>query len=146
MSRRISASVGKGGENNPDDVKIVQTLLNSFAKDGNLTKLKVDSKCGNKTESAIATFQKNLLGVRPDSKIDPRNITFSALNAGPKALHHYSKLQKPAGEKAKPRVIGKTLGVNKKILNLLNEVSAHYDTPIKVTSGLRTPQQQAQVM
>lgn len=47
---------------------------------------------------------------------------------------------------SKPQVSGKTQGVDKKIINVLNEASAHYGKPIVVTSGLRTPQKQAEVM
>lgn len=41
------------------------------------------------------------------------------------------------------RVGGKTSGVNRKILNVLNAVSAHYDEPLQVISGKREPRKVA---
>jgi len=44
------------------------------------------------------------------------------------------------------RVTGKLSGIDRKILNILNEVSAFYDMPIAVISGTRTKQAQANAM
>jgi len=52
----ITASVGQGGKNKPDDVTSTQTALNKLAKAG----LKVDGKCGPTTIAAIKAFQKSL--------------------------------------------------------------------------------------
>lgn len=43
-------------------------------------------------------------------------------------------------------VTGKTSGVNRKILRILNAVSAHFDTPLTVISGKRDPKAQATAM
>ncbi|MEC7256492.1 MAG: hypothetical protein VXW58_01610, partial [Pseudomonadota bacterium] len=40
------------------------------------------------------------------------------------------------------QVLGKTTGVDRKILNILTEVSAHYGTPITVMSGQRSKRNQ----
>lgn len=71
----ISASVGRGGKNKPDDVTAVQNALNAKVKAG----LKVDGKCGPKTIGAIEGFQKTLGMTRPDGRIDPGRGTARAL-------------------------------------------------------------------
>src|SRR5258707_583426 len=76
----ISASVGRGGKNKPDDVSAVQNALNSKVKAG----LKVDGKCGPKTIGVIEGFQKTLGMTRPDGRIDPGRGTARALaSSGP---------------------------------------------------------------
>ncbi|MCB1332874.1 MAG: hypothetical protein KDK26_04305 [Roseivivax sp.] len=150
MAQTISASVGKGGKNKSDDVKTVQTLLNKFTRDGGFSKLKVDGVSGPKTEGAIGLFQSKVMKTRADKRVDRGKPTMTALNTDPKKL----KEEEPkaptdptsGGAGAKPQVSGKTQGVDKKILNVLNEVSSHYGKKIEVTSGLRTPQKQGEVM
>lgn len=44
------------------------------------------------------------------------------------------------------QVTGKTGGIDRKIMNILTEVSAHFDTPIAIISGLRTKPAQAQAL
>ncbi len=62
------------------------------------------------------------------------------------------EIEKIGGESAddlKPSrgvVQGPIAGVDKKIVNVLFEVSAFYEKPIVVTSGLRSPQKQGEVM
>jgi hypothetical protein len=76
----ISASVGRGGKNKPEDVTAVQNALNTKTKAG----LKVDGKCGPKTIGAIESFQKTLGMSRPDGRIDPGRGTARALaSSGP---------------------------------------------------------------
>lgn len=72
----ISASVGKGGSNKLEDVKVVQALLNKHGFG-----LVVDGDCGNKTITAIAKFQQTKMGMgSPDGKIDPGGNTWKALS------------------------------------------------------------------
>jgi lysozyme family protein len=69
-------SVGKGGTNNPADVKKVQTALaqHDFG-------CKVDGDCGTKTLNNIVEFQR-LLGFRkPDGCVDPNGRTWEKLKA-----------------------------------------------------------------
>jgi peptidoglycan hydrolase-like protein with peptidoglycan-binding domain len=74
----ISASVGRGGKNHPDDVKAVQAALNVRAKAG----LKVDGVCGPKTTAAILGFQKTLAPLKADGLIEPGKRTAQALAGG----------------------------------------------------------------
>ncbi|WCL81809.1 N-acetylmuramidase family protein [Saprospira sp. CCB-QB6] len=75
-SRSISASVGKGGTNKLEDVKVVQELLNQ--KGQNLT---VDGLCGKGTIGAIEAFQQAEFGWK-DGRIDPGGKSWSALSGG----------------------------------------------------------------
>jgi peptidoglycan hydrolase-like protein with peptidoglycan-binding domain len=77
-SGSIGASVGNGGKNKPDDVYLVQSLLNDHGYG-----LTVDGKCGAKSINAIKKFQKSKLGSkRPDGRVDVGGKTWSALSGG----------------------------------------------------------------
>lgn len=52
----------------------------------------------------------------------------------------------PAPERVPGQVTGKTSGVDRKIMNVLNEISSHYGEPIHILSGTRTKPAQAQAM
>jgi hypothetical protein len=73
----ISDSVGKGGSNKADDVKLVQHLLNSKNNAG----LVVDSDCGKKTIAAIEAYQQKTFGWK-DGLISSGGKTWTALNGG----------------------------------------------------------------
>lgn len=72
----ISGTVGKGGDNKLEDVKLVQELLNK--KGQNLT---VDGDCGGKTIAAIEAFQQAEFGWK-DGRIDPGGKSWGALSGG----------------------------------------------------------------
>lgn len=78
----ISASVGMGGANRSDDVKLVQQLLNEVpsGKGGPPPFLDVDGIFGSKTYGAISRFQTVNLGFA-DGRIDPGMKTEKALLA-----------------------------------------------------------------
>ncbi len=81
VAKTINASVGKGGVNDKEDVKVVQSLLN-----GHGSSLVVDGGCGSKTIKAIMIFQKNKLHFRnPDGLISAGGTTWKGLlgNATP---------------------------------------------------------------
>lgn len=71
----IKASVGSGGINRPDDVGVVQALLNA----GHDPHLKVDKGCGPNTIAAIIAFQKTFLS-HPDGRVDPGGATWRRLS------------------------------------------------------------------
>jgi peptidoglycan hydrolase-like protein with peptidoglycan-binding domain len=72
----LSAPVGRGGKNKPEDVQAVQAALNKRAAAG----LTVDGKVGPKTIAAIMAFQKkNGLAVA-DGLVEPGKRTEAALN------------------------------------------------------------------
>jgi hypothetical protein len=164
MAKRISGSVGKGGKNKSEDILLVQQLLNAFSKTAGFKKLDEDGLIGPKTLSAIAAFQKSAVGMtRPDSRIDPGGESFSMLSMGPRKAEAEAKKAEKAqqakeakqsggeakpgkagkgqeseeksGGSGKPQVKGDTRGVDKKILAVLEEVSAHYGKPIFVETG-----------
>jgi len=83
--RPISKSVGKGGANELEDVKIVQTLLKDLGYnlgasgpngDG------VDGNCGNTTIKHITDFQKKNFSWTPDGLISPTGNTWKTLAEG----------------------------------------------------------------
>lgn len=147
MAKKISASVGKGGKNKPEDTQLVQELLNGFASKCGFKKLDVDGLIGPKTIGAIGKFQKTVLQVgKPDSRVDPNGESIKALVGGPKKAEAEAKKaekeekKKQAEEngaqpKGKPQIKGDTGGLNKRLLKVLEEVSAHYGKPIVVESG-----------
>ena len=83
MAKKISASVGKGGKNKPEDIKVIQELLNPFAGQVGFAKMKVDGAPNPKLDKAIGAFQLNVCGFKPDSRVDPGKRTMQKLVAGP---------------------------------------------------------------
>lgn len=158
MAKSIKAPVGKGKKNNPDDVELVQELLNAFTKMAGTRKLKVDGDFGPKTQEAIGKFQKNVCGFKPDFVISPGKTTIKTLAAGPKKVEAMAKKEEKAAAEGKDgkdagggkggegKVTGKTQGVTKKLISVMEEVSAHYGKPIHVVSGLRSRPHQAKCM
>lgn len=75
-----SGSVGQGGDNRPDDVRLIQNLLNVVpaSEGGPATKLAVDGLVGPKTVAAISRYQSNHLGFS-DGRVDARNKTIRHL-------------------------------------------------------------------
>jgi len=73
----LQGSVGQGGKNNPDDVKVVQTLLREEFD----YKVDISGTCDNKTITAISNFQATKLGVsKPDGRVDPGGRSWKGLN------------------------------------------------------------------
>ncbi len=82
MTKSISASVGKNGTNRPNDVKVIQELLNGVSniRGGPLSPLKVDGLCWRLTLKAIEIFQKIACGFKwPDQLIEPAGNTWNQL-------------------------------------------------------------------
>lgn len=76
----ISASVGAGGTNRPDDVVVVQRLLGDLVFAGGGVALDVDGLVGSKTIGAITTFQQQRPPLPTDGRIDPGGPTFTKLD------------------------------------------------------------------
>jgi len=76
MTATIRGSVGSGGDNQADDVRVVQDLLNRAAGAG----LDVDGDCGPRTVGAITDYQQGF-SRRPDGRVDPDGLTLRKLNA-----------------------------------------------------------------
>lgn len=80
MKDRINGSVGKGGSNSVNDVKLVQALLNVYLRRERKKNLIVSGKCEVETLMQIEAFQKNeQKTLKPDGRIDPNGGTFRAL-------------------------------------------------------------------
>lgn len=84
MNKTIRNSVGKNGANRPDDVAVVQNLLNGHLdRLAPLRRLVPDGRCGSLTITAITEFQRRVVGLTsPDGRVDPVGKTLAALNAG----------------------------------------------------------------
>ena len=78
--KAIRGSVGKNGKNYPDDVFVVQTLLNRHRKPPEKL-ISVDKINGGETIQAIKDFQSSVVKLKqPDGRIDPAGKTFVLLN------------------------------------------------------------------
>lgn len=80
----ISGSVGRGGDNRPQDVRLIQQLLNKQWITGEpSTNAEVNGVMGGETISRIEAFQSRILQMsHPDGRIDPGGATFNALLSG----------------------------------------------------------------
>jgi len=133
----ISASVGSGGSNRLEDVRVIQNLLNANA--GHMqpfVKLDVDGRVGAKTIGAITRFQKVVLGkAAPDGRVDPGKATIERLVA---------LLRVPGGPTApEPTpVVGGAFAqrLNRFQLHVLNTFSIN----LRANSQFRTEQTQSQ--
>src|SRR5690242_1583738 len=77
----MQGSVGRVGRNNPVEVKMIQSMLNSLpAMDGGPTsQLAVDGLVGPLTIGAITTFQRAARLRVADGRVDPLGPTIRAL-------------------------------------------------------------------
>lgn len=130
--REIGASVGTGGVNRPDDVRTVQTLLIlNLARLAPRPALDVNGECDEATVEAITEFQRAVLGAaQPDGRVDPGGRTLRELNEAEPGPITLTGLPLPAPA---AKVLEEIL------------VAAGLATA-QVTSGTRTPAEQARVM
>ncbi len=117
----LNGSVGKGGDNLPEDVEMVRGLL---AEHG-LFDLDIGT--------AVEQFQRSALGMEsPDGRVDPGGRTWRALTGSPGApvepTLHGLPLEEPAAE----------------ILRRILTESGH--SSAEITSVQRTPADQARIM
>jgi peptidoglycan hydrolase-like protein with peptidoglycan-binding domain len=93
----IRASVGRGGSNRFEDVRIVQDLLNKHIQPP-MQPLAVDGKVGPKTIAAIEAFQKRVLSmINPDGRVDPGGRTLTALSSATSAPSPTPSFRLPTG-------------------------------------------------
>jgi uncharacterized coiled-coil protein SlyX len=76
----LSASVGQGGTNITDDVKVVQRLLGDLQIAAGLVPLDDDGVVGPLTIAAISAFQEQEAGLPDDGRIDPGGPTFTRVD------------------------------------------------------------------
>jgi hypothetical protein len=133
----IGASVGRSGLNRAEDVKVVQALLNQhIAELSPLLPVGVSGTCDAQTILMIEEFQRRVLSIEePDGRVDPGGRTIAALNSGTGAAT-------PSGE---PVLDGVDLpGPAAKVLKAILRTAGL--PRARVTSGSRTPAEQARVM
>ena len=91
---KLSGTVGRGGDNRPNDVKLIQNLLNKHKIPGEIMPLPVNGTADEKTYKRIEVFQKKImLSALPETLISANSKTFQKLvtvNAGAKAANTYS--------------------------------------------------------
>lgn len=93
----IENSVGRGGKNDPGDVRLVQLLLNEWLGRERKTLLKPDGIAGPLTNAAIEGLQKAKMRVC-DGRVDPEGPTILALVAlHVESLAHGAKSAMAAG-------------------------------------------------
>jgi peptidoglycan hydrolase-like protein with peptidoglycan-binding domain len=93
----IQASVGRGGVNRPEDVRMVQELLNKHTRPP-MQLLEVDGMAGPKTIAAIEAFQRhNLSMIHPDGRVDPDGRTLIALSSNASVPLPTSSFRLPTG-------------------------------------------------
>ncbi|MEL7471832.1 MAG: hypothetical protein AAGK04_00825 [Planctomycetota bacterium] len=156
MAKKISGSVGKGGKNKAPDVTIIQELLNAHSKAGGYSKLKVDGAVGKKTIGAIDGFQTGVLGFnKGDGRVDPGKNTIKGLNQSPSKAAAAAEATAAANEESSAsgrggrgggRLTGKTSGVKPEIIAFVQAVADHFGTTININSGLRSNNEQGEVM
>jgi hypothetical protein len=76
----LSASVGQGGTNLPDDVKLVQGLLGDLQTAAGAIPANVDGVVSDDTINAILDFQQRHPELPADGVIDPDGSTFTRLD------------------------------------------------------------------
>lgn len=81
MSLSIRQSVGQGGVNQQQDVKLIQVLLNTYAAwRSPFTPLEVDGYVGKSTTDGIIRYQREAAGIKNvDGRVDPYGKTFRFL-------------------------------------------------------------------
>src|SRR5438046_1861453 len=81
MARFISGSVGAGGVNLTEDVRVIQTMLNQVppGSGGPSPLLDTDGVVGPLTIGAIRRFQQQNVGFN-DGRVDVDNVTIRKLN------------------------------------------------------------------
>lgn len=149
MAKRIRGSVGRKGRNNEADIFIIQELLNKHASKTGFRRLVADSAIGPKTITAIGMFQKKIVKIKPDGRVDRGGKTVAALNGDKKEDKKESvKAKKDKVEKKGEggKVTGKRMGVHSKIIGVLEAVADFYGKNIPIFSGKRDASGQANAM
>jgi len=82
MKPRLAGSVGKGGNNSANDVKLAQALLNVYLRREGKKALVISGRSDPETVSTIEAFQKGEMKLsKPDGRIAAGGHTFNALTA-----------------------------------------------------------------
>lgn len=96
MNLKISASVGKNGQNTANDVRLIKALLNTYFRSKNKTILTVDSSVNDDFYNRIGEFQKENQGTsNPDQLVSANAKTFKALVSHLKSKFTNKSIIKP---------------------------------------------------
>lgn len=141
MNYSITKSVGLNGYNHIADVLVIQRLLNKFAELAGYPVLKANGIVDNKMINAIKLFQLNVVKVKNTKAcIYPYGDTLKKLNEPVTQTYLLNDI------KNKGLVTGKTDGVSSKLIDYLTSTADYFQTRIVVTSGKRSPAEQAKAM
>jgi len=93
--KALSGSVGQGGKNFPDDVRLVQTLLNEHLPIP-ASPVQVTGRVDQHLITVITHYQRQIVGMaRPDGRIDPGGRTFQSLTGVAPHTQHPSTSPTP---------------------------------------------------
>ena len=95
MTKTISGSVGKGGNNDPRDVLTIRQLMAWHQQWVHPHEVKTNGKYDETLEKAIMLFQEKACSlIKPDGRVDPNGFTLSQLNRThiPKPRHAIFKI------------------------------------------------------
>ncbi|OWU81811.1 hypothetical protein [Phaeobacter sp. 22II1-1F12B] len=134
--------------------------IRDSACDDLIAKLEEEAAASDADTSDIAPFVKELFARYFDAsqkKNEPAEVASAKISkmVGKQARKKFAISSEPAptpepeheAETAfAGQVAGKTSGIDRKILNILTEVSAHFGEPITILSGQRSKPQQAQAL
>jgi hypothetical protein len=103
---KIGAPVGGGKKavNDPRDVVVVQKLLNAHARAVGFAALRPNGTVDQKTITAIGHFQKEVMGSKVTSLVEPKSKLFKTLSEPPKKIAARVDQKK---EETKPKPKGK---------------------------------------
>ncbi len=156
---QLTARVGKlarSGDNRYADVKLVQTLINKHI--ASLTPLRLlaeDGRIGPMTINSIEEFQRRVCGLKyPDATVDPGGRTWRHLikPAGSQPAVPVPPPPPPASDAPRVVLYKDTLSMSERIVSAYTLGVIRMAVEIAglqkavITSTLRTPEQQAQIM
>lgn len=127
----ITGTVGKKGANAKSDVKIIQLLINQkITPLKPIAKLRVDGIAGGKTIQAIEDYQRRILHFsKADGRVDPGGKTFKSL------APNYAFFTISGAD------------IHPKAKAILTEILLDAGlSNANITSGVRTPADQARIM
>jgi len=96
MQLKLSASVGKNGQNKANDVRLVKALLNTYFRSKNKTILALDNSVSDDFYNRIGDFQRDKQGsTNPDKLVSANANTFKALKNHLKSKFTIKSIIKP---------------------------------------------------
>ena len=137
MQISITASVGKKGKNNEDDVRCVYSLFNKIRK----KKFEVCEQCSPELIQAIKNFQKSFMS-KPDGRIDPDGKTLKKLTNAAGIMGQGRELilsfdDGPAPEKTLAKILNtlEAYEIKAEFYALGKEIDKYPDAARKIVNG-----------